>query len=156
MPFHRQTHSIFSLSDTNSGGSTPSRSSSTERAGHPPAIPRRTHRHHSASARPGFPTRTQSDALTSTPSSPSSTTLVSSDDEHAASSPSLATEMAAATSTKTNKKAKPASNHGKLKGERGCLNFDWSYRNVYSSGSSHGRKAVGGGGSGSVGACVLM
>ncbi|CAD6583438.1 MAG: hypothetical protein ASARMPRED_001322 [Alectoria sarmentosa] len=155
MPFHRQPHSTFSLSDTNSCSSTPSRSSSTERASYPPAIPRRTHRHHSASAPPSLATRTHSDGFTSNPSSPSSTTLVPSDDEKAASSPSsLATKMAAAaTSTKTNKKAKPARKHCELEGERGCLNFDWSYRNVYSSASSHGRKAVGGG---SVGACVLM
>ena len=158
MSFHRQLHSASSLSDTSSGESTSSRSSSTERASYPMATPSRTHHHHSASAPPSFATRIQSDRLTSKSSYPSSSTLVSSDDEKATSGPSPATKVAATHSTKPKKKAKnppSASKPDKLKVEGGCLDFDWSYHNVYSSGSSHGRKTIGGG-SGSVGACALM
>ncbi|KAF6230462.1 hypothetical protein HO133_004805 [Letharia lupina] len=161
MPLHRQTHSASSLSDTNSSGSTPSRSSSSERSSHPTVQqPPRTHHHHlSVSAPPSFANRTQSDGLTSESSSPSSSTLVSSD-EKAPSNPSFATKTAAATlSPETKKMAKNRSSarqHDQLKGERSCLDLDWSYRNVYASASSHGRRKAIGGGSGSVGTCALM
>ncbi|KAF6240705.1 hypothetical protein HO173_001377 [Letharia columbiana] len=162
MPLHRQTHSASSLSDTNSSGSTPSRSSSSERSSHPSVQqPPRTHHHQiSVSAPPSFANRTQSDGLTSESSSPSSSTLVSSSDEKAPSNPSFATKTAAATlspeTKKTAKNRSSARQHDQLKGERSCLDFDWSYRNVYASASSHGRRKAIGGGSGSVGTCALM
>ncbi len=158
MSRHRQTHSNSSLSDTNSSGSAASRSSSSEHSSYPTVQSRHNHHHHTASGPPGFASHMHSHALTSKAFSPSSSTLVSSDDEKVASNPSPATKITATPSAETKKKAKSrssASKHEKSKGERGCLDFDWSYRNVHSSGSSHGRKAISGGG-GPVGACVLM
>ena len=158
MSLHRPTHSDSSLSDTNSSGSTPSRSSSSQRSNYPIIQTRRPQHHRSTPTPPSFASRVQPDKLTSKSWSPSSSTLVSSNDEKEASNPSPATKTPATTSSETKMKTKnrsSASKHDKLKGERGCLDFDWSYRNVHSSGSSHGRKAIGGG-SGPVGACVLM
>lgn len=158
MSLHRQAHSTPSISDTNASGSTSSRSASSERSSYPTAQPCRTHHHHSIPAPPNFASCMQSKGFTSGSFTPSSSTLVSSDNEKAASHSSLTTKIPATPSpeTKRNAKDRPsASKHNKLKGERGCLDLDWSYRNVYSSGSNHGRKAMGGG-SGSVGPCVLM
>ena len=158
MSLHRENHLTSFLSDTNTGTSNPSRSSSSERSSYSIIQPRRTHHHHSDSAPRQLSTRMLSDGFTTDPFSPSSSTLVSSDDGKAASNPSLTAKLPTTPSTKTKKKAKnhsSASKTHKLKEEKGCLALDWGYHNTYSSGSSHGRKAIGGG-SGSVGACVLM
>ena len=158
MSLHRETHFPSSLSDTNSSTSDPSRSSSPERSSHSIIQPRRIHHHHSDSAPQKISSRTLSNGFTTDTFSPSSSTLVSSEDGKAASNPSLTAKLPTNHPTKTKKKAKnsPSANQThKLKEEKGCLALDWGYHNIYSSGSSHGRKAIGGG-SGSVGACVLM
>ena len=157
MSLHRKAHPSSSLSDTTSIGSTPSRSSSAESARFRNTKTRQGHHHHSSLAPPTFASRSQSDGFTSKSHSSSSSTVVSSSDETATYNPSLTSKIAAIPSAKT-KKAKSRSSiseNDKFKGERSCLDFDWSYRNVHSSGSSHGRKSIAGG-SGPVGACVLM
>lgn len=155
---HRKADPSSCLSDTTSIGSTPSRSSSAESARVRNTKTRQGHHHHSSLAPSTFVSRSQSDGFTSKSCSSSFSTVVSSENEKATYSPSLASKIAAIPSTKAKKKAKSRSStseNPKLKGERSCQDFDWSYRNVHSSGSTHGHKSIAGG-SGPVGACVLM
>ena len=159
MSLHCKGHSSSSFSDTTSVDSTSSRSSSTEGARSRKTNTRQGHHHHSSLAPPTFASRSPSDRFTSKSYSSSPSSVVSSADEKETYSPSLSSKIAAIPSTKTKKKEaknrSSTSENQKLKGERGCLDFDWSYRNVHSSGSSHGRKSIAGG-SGPIGACVLM
>lgn len=158
-PYASASHSNSSFSSSDS--SNPSPTLSSERQNNPSTTrtPRHQHRHaHSAPATfASHRTNARSADLASGPSfhtsSSSSSSSVSSDEEtqvDKSTNPPLNDAMKSTTPTKKNR--------GNLKPNRSCAkgpDFDWSYRNVYTTGSKHGRMTMGGG-IGAPGGCSVM